>query len=127
MFFFFFSNEVKFLVGKDYVSRTLGGYPNNKGYFEPFISIIPNDYDSLILTTHGITDVLDSSELNYYLNFDLCIALDKIIENSMFSKPKEIPDDLLEKFRKLNKEYMLTEKTIPGDSNASAIVYKKTR
>lgn len=121
------SDEVKYLAGKDYVSRTIGKEDNSKRYFEPFISIINNkDYDSLLLTTHGVNDVLDSDELFQFVkenNID--DALLNIINDSIFSAPKQNPSDLMLRFK--NKENMLIEKTVPGDSNASAIVYKKKK
>lgn len=122
-------DEVKFLVGKDYVSRTIGGHDNSKQYFMPYTKNIENsEYDSLILTTHGITDVLDSSDLLYYSKTnDIEETLDNIINKAIYGVSTPLPEYLLEKFKKQHKEYMLLQKTIPGDSNATAIVLKKTK
>lgn len=122
-------DEVKFLYSKDYVSRTIGGHDNSKRYFEPYVSIVNNnDFDSLVLTTHGVTDVLDSKEIKTcVIDNNIDIALDKIISKTLYSDPKQLPQDLLDRFTEENNQHMLIEKTIPGDSNATAIVYKKTK
>ena len=120
-------DEVKYLSGKDFISRTIGKNDNSKRHFEPFISIIKNsEYDSLLLTTHGVNDILDSDELfNFIKENDVSDALYKIAYSSVFSSPKKYPKYLLDRFK--NKENMIIERTIPGDSNASALVYKKTK
>lgn len=121
------ADEVKYLSGKDYVSRTIGKADNSKRLFEPFIKIISNnDYNSLLLTTHGVTDVLDSNELFDLLKEnDTNEALSNIIYNSLFTESKVYPEELLKKLK--NKKNMLIEKTVPGDSDASAIVYQKKK
>ena len=93
-------DEVKFLIGKDFLERTIGGQDNSKRHFEPFTQIISNkNYDSLILTTHGVTDVLDSTDLKKIVkDKDVEEVLDNIIYDSIYSKPKQTPEKLLNKF-----------------------------
>ena len=121
------ADEVKYLIGKDYISQTIGKADNSKRLFHPFINIISNDdYDSLLLTTHGVNDVLDSDELfDFVCENDVSDVLLNIINASIFAKSKSCSDDLLSRHEKMAN--MLIERTIPGDSNASAIVYKKTK
>lgn len=120
-------DEVKYLIGKDYVSKSIGKENNLQKQFEPFIKIIDNQtYNSLLLTTHGVNDVLDSAELfNILSQNNTEDALQTIIYDSIFSESKPSPKELLSRFK--DRENMIIEKTIPGDSNASAIVYKKTK
>ncbi len=120
-------DEVKYLIGKDYVSKSIGKENNLQKQFEPFIKIIDNQtYNSLLLTTHGVNDVLDSTELfNILSQNNTEDALQTIIYDSIFSESKPSPKELLSRFK--DRENMIIEKTIPGDSNASAIVYKKTK
>lgn len=120
-------DEVKYLAGKDYISRTIGKSDNKDKLFEPFINIIENkSYQSLLLTTHGVNDVLDSVEmLEAIKNNTVSEALYEIIYNSVFTSPKTYPENIASRFK--HKENMLIKQTVPGDSNASAILYKKTR
>lgn len=122
-------DEVKFLCGKDVLERGIGCAPNNKRKFEPFVSIVDNDdYDSLVLTTHGVTDVLDSDEIQtIILDNNIDGALYELAYQSLGGPSKELPNEIIERFGAENHPAAFIEKTIPGDSSASAIVYKKVR
>ena len=118
-------DQVKYLVGKDYLSRTIGKDDNIRCHFEPYISIVRNtEYNSLLITSHGVNDVLDSDELLKYVNENnVEDAMINIINASIYGEPKHYPKDLALKLK--NKENMLIKQTVPGDSNASAVLYKK--
>lgn len=120
-------DEIKYLVGKDYLEKTIGGSANKEQKFYPNIEIINNDYDKLVLTTHGITDVLDAKEIKAIVDSsDTEEAAKALVATSMLIDGKKAPKELIEKLYDINRNSFIRE-TVPGDSNATALVYKKTR
>lgn len=121
-------DEVKFLLAKDGLSKTVGGSDSRKHYFEPSINIIDNNYDSLVLTTHGVTDVLDGDELGRIVGeSSVESALAQITTRALFANPEQVPEALVERFQKVGKARMLMRETVPGSAASTAIVLKKTK
>lgn len=123
------NDEIKFLAGKDYLEKAIGESANEEKNFYPNIEIVDNeDYDALVLTTHGVTDVLDSYEIKEIVSTgDTEDAALGLVVTSMLINPKPLPEELIERFRNANQKTTFIEQTVPGDSNATALVYKKTR
>ena len=122
-------DEIKYLAGKDYVEKAIGESANKEQNFFPNVEIIDNDdYDSLVLTTHGITDVLDSEEIKEIVDKattkDAAVGL---VATSILIEPKKLPEELIQRFKDADRGTTFIKETVPGDSNATALVYKKTR
>ena len=122
-------DEIKFLAGKDYLEKAIGESANKEQNFYPNIEIIDNeDYDSLILTTHGITDVLNENEIKEIVEGATAKeAALGLVATSMWIDAKPLPQELIERFKKQGQNATFIKKTVPGDSNATALVYKKTK
>lgn len=145
------TDQVKYLAGRSYIYKFLGGYPNpaldlgidinieddtfschqrtvvgDKSLaYVPDITVIDNDdYDALFACTDGIHGVIPEAQLESAINKDHeRQILERIALESICSKPLEPSAELVEAFGEMAKD-MLTA-TKPGSDDISMVLYKK--
>ena len=115
-------DDIRFMKGNSYISRCIGG---NIRDFHPDALVIDNsDYDSLLLFTDGITDIVSDERIKFIYDHNLpSDVLLEIVNEAINSTPELISDEAKKRFEK--RQYMINDTTNPGKDNATMLLYKK--
>ena len=118
-------DDLRFYGGNSFITKGVGLEKN----CIPTVRVIPNDYDGLLLTTDGVTDILSSSKIERIIkNKPYTKVLDEILKEATrmpYTPEKGIfAQSAFELVKAYCREAFIP---VPGKDNATAAMYLKLK